>query len=240
MNKLLEQVGDILFVNLEVVRQQESLKDLSSYQSENWNELYKKSSFLSETFKDSYESFEQRGSLYAEYGKIVALHMAYFNEVESLNKLHSKVFVGSEKEILNNFFKTASSFERLCSYDGKRFDFPYLIKRLLINNIPLPKLLKTQGKKPWEIMNIDTSELWQNGNSYHSPVGLVAPSLGISFTNYLSGEKVSEYYFNQISNKSDYNLIESKCEEEGIANIKVWLRLSNVNYELKDDDILKL
>ena len=229
----MDKVAGILFLNLETTSQEENFEKMPNQKKKCWVETYNKSSFFNEKYSSAEECFNARGSLYAEYGKIISLHMAYFDEHEGNVKLHSKVFSGKEIDILKAFCKVAKSFNKLCSYDGKKFDFPYLIKRLFINGLELPEVLETQGKKPWEIHNIETLELWQNGNTYYSSLDLVADSLGISVEKTLSGDEVNNYYYNN----SSIELINLKAKTEGIANIRLWLKLNQFE-ELLDENIL--
>ena len=49
-------------------------------------------------------------------------------------------------------------------HNAKEFDFPFLSKRILINDLKLPKLLNIAGKKPWELNHLDTMDLWRFGD----------------------------------------------------------------------------
>ena len=60
----------------------------------------------------------------------------------------------------------------LCAHNGKEFDFPYLCRRMLINGISIPSQLNMAGKKPWEIVHLDTMELWKFGD-YKSYTSLI-------------------------------------------------------------------
>lgn len=65
-------------------------------------------------------------------------------------------------ELINTRFSDTG--KALCAHNGKEFDFPYLGRRLLINQFPLPYVLDLAGKKPWEVNHIDTMELWKFGD----------------------------------------------------------------------------
>ena len=62
---------------------------------------------------------------------------------------------------MNKEFNTKS--HMLCAHNGKEFDFPFL-KRILVNELKLPKILEIAGKKPWEINHLDTMDLWRFGD----------------------------------------------------------------------------
>jgi len=50
--------------------------------------------------------------------------------------------------LLDKYFHSDDNY--LCAHNGKEFDFPYIARRSIINNIHLAKILNTQGLKPWE------------------------------------------------------------------------------------------
>ena len=80
--------------------------------------------------------------------------------------------------MLQKFFSSGDKL--LCAHNGKEFDFPFLARRMVILGIPLPDVLDTSGKKPWEVNHLDTMELWKFGDykSYTSLL-LLATILGI-------------------------------------------------------------
>ena len=67
----------------------------------------------------------------------------------------------------NHLLEKLGNSTKLCAHNGKEFDFPYLCRRLLINNLALPNLLNLAGKKPWDVPHLDTLELWKFGDYKH-------------------------------------------------------------------------
>jgi hypothetical protein len=48
---------------------------------------------------------------------------------------------------------------------SKEFDIPYICRRLLVNQLPFPRMLDIAGKKPWETKHLlDTMEMWKFGD----------------------------------------------------------------------------
>ena len=108
--------------------------------------------------------FYVRGGILAEFGKIICISVGIFStKTEKLN-LRIKSFYGDkEKEVLQSFIdllKKQSDTLIFCAHNGKEFDFPYLCRRMLINSLQIPVQLNLHGKKPWEIMHLDTMDLW--------------------------------------------------------------------------------
>lgn len=81
--------------------------------------------------------------------------------------------------MLTNLTKAGKHF-RLCGHNIKKFDIPFLAKRMIMNGVDVPPQLQTWGKKPWELDMIDTGELWSMGawDQYVS-LDLLTCSLGI-------------------------------------------------------------
>ena len=52
-----------------------------------------------------------------------------------------------------------------CGHNIREFDIPYFCRRMVINQLPLPRSLNIAGKKPWETKHLlDTTgivEIWR-------------------------------------------------------------------------------
>lgn len=96
----------------------------------------------------------------------------------------------------------------LCGYAIKRFDMPWLSKRMMANAVIPPSSLCMYGKKPWDVEVFDLPEVWGQGNMQESftPFELSCAALGIeSSKGDLDGSKVAEAYFNgEIERIKDY------------------------------------
>ena len=109
--------------------------------------------------------YHDRAAIYAEFGKIITIGLGYFSSNEKGESTLRLTSVSNHDEIqlLKEFLDTLSKFNQdklvLCGHNGKEFDFPYLCRRLLINNLKLPYVLDTSGKRPWEVNHIDTMEV---------------------------------------------------------------------------------
>ena len=157
--------NDILFLDIETVAQQEFYEDLNQATQKLWDAKVK---FLIKTDKDTPSNLYNRAAIYAEFGKIVCISCGIIKSNLSHHKLYIKSFSGhNEKELLQNFIamlKKLSPATILCAHNGKEFDFPYIARRMLINQLQLPVAFNIAGKKPWEIQHVDTMELWKFGD----------------------------------------------------------------------------
>jgi uncharacterized protein YprB with RNaseH-like and TPR domain len=111
----------------------------------------------------------------------------------------------------------------LCAHNGKEFDFPYICRRLVINELPIPAVLNASGKKPWEVGHIDTMDLWKFGDfkSYTS-LNLLARSLGIPTPkDDIDGSKVWEVYWKE----KNLQRIITYCQKDVITVAQVFLKM---------------
>ena len=79
-----------------------------------------------------------------------------------------------EKQVLQDFVKLCDKMyqhQRQFQFGGhniREFDIPFICRRLLINNLPLPEYLQLQDKRPWDIKIFDTLTWWKFGENDHS------------------------------------------------------------------------
>lgn len=143
----------------------------------------------------------QRAGIYAEFGRIVCICVGKIARDEQGNnylKLRS-FFNDSENMLLiefAEFLKRMGPNTILCAHNGKEFDFPFICRRMLIQQVALPHVLQIAGKKPWEIKHLDTLELWKFGDYKHyTSLDLLAYVFGIeSPKTEMNGSQVAEMY----------------------------------------------
>jgi uncharacterized protein YprB with RNaseH-like and TPR domain len=214
---------NILFLDIETVPQHPSFDDTSKEMRQLWE---KKSKLLIK--KDDTEtpdSIYRQAGIYAEFGKVVCISCGYFS---ADRKLRIKSFCGDdEKNLLTEFSELLSKFfskndKLLCAHNGKEFDFPFLARRMVINNVPLPPVLNTSGKKPWEVNHLDTLELWKFGDykSFTSLL-LLATVLGVPTPkDDIDGSMVWDVYWNE----KNLPRIVTYCQKDVLTIAQIFLR----------------
>ena len=160
--------NNILFLDIETASQQQSYEQLA----DDWKELWDLKAGLLNRGRDetSSEELYNRAGIYAEFGKIICISCGCLQGAKDDRKLVIKSYCGDdEKKLLTDFAAmlqkwdvTAERF--LCAHNGKEFDYPYICRRMTINEISLPSVLQIAGKKPWEMRHLDTMELWKFGD----------------------------------------------------------------------------
>lgn len=209
LDKIKEE--NILFIDIETVGQSPSYEQLDDKTKDLWAK--KMQWQVEKDNKSPYELYEKAG-IWAEFGKIVCISAGFIVTEDGERHFRVKSFCGSnEKLILEAFcglLNTHFNKEKhiLCAHNGKEFDFPYICRRLLVNGLPIPKILDCAGKKPWEINNIDTLDLWRFGDYKHyTSLELLASIFGLpSPKEDINGGMVNNVYWqdNNIDRISEY------------------------------------
>jgi DNA polymerase elongation subunit (family B) len=233
----LKDIHNILFLDIETVGIKANYKQLSQNYKSHWdnkteaiNKYYKGSQFC-----DSDEMYQHKAAIFAEYGKIVCISTAFFNNSNEELELRIKSFYGdNEMEILSELLSlidTHFNDEKKCYLVGhniREFDLPYICRRSIINGLALPKLLKIQSKKPWEVRYIiDTLELWRFGEyKNYTSLDLIATCLGIeSPKSVMNGSEVHDVYWNQ----NGLREIVRYCEGDVKTTVDVFTNLIQLN-----------
>jgi predicted PolB exonuclease-like 3'-5' exonuclease len=220
-------VNNILFLDIETVPQYASYQDLP----EEWKALWDiKGGYLIRNKEvESVENIYPRAGIYAEFGKIICISCGFIHGSGEQKRIILKSFYGENESIL--LFEFAEMLRKwsggeqkyLCAHNGKEFDFPYLCRRLVINNIPIPTLLNIAGKKPWEVNHLDTMELWKFGDfKNYTSLNLLAHTLNIPTPkDDIDGSRVWEVYWKD----KDLNRIVTYCQKDVITVAQLLLRL---------------
>lgn len=228
---MLEKVSldQILFLDIETVPQSPTFDQVPADMQEFWQ---KKARYLRTSDTDTADSLYERAGIYAEFGKIVCISIAMFHD----GVLRVKSFAEDhEKQLLTQFAELLSSLRpsvMLCAHNGKEFDFPYIARRMLINELALPQFLDNAGKKPWEVNHLDTLELWKFGDykSYTS-LALLATVLGIPTPkDDIDGSMVASVYWKE----HDLDRIKIYCQKDVITLAQLLLKFKG--QPLLDED----
>ncbi|WP_066223157.1 3'-5' exonuclease [Formosa haliotis] len=228
---------DILFLDIETVPETQHFSELSETKQHLWD---LKSKY--QRNEVSAEEFYERAGIWAEFGKIVCISVGYFRLQGETRQFRTTSFYGEETVLLKDFknlLETHYNHPRqvLCAHNGKEFDFPYIARRMIIHNIPLPEKLNLFGKKPWEVPHLDTLELWKFGDyKNYTSLKLLTHILGIPSPKVdIDGSEVYRVYYEE--NEIDRIIV--YCEKDTIAVAQIFLRLRGDEI-LNDDEIIHI
>lgn len=158
--------------------------------------------------------WDEKGHFYPEFCKMICVSYGYFAKGEFDLK---SIYGDDEKELLTSVADVFGKVNDhggfyLCGYSIKRFDMPWLAKRMMANGIKPPSNLSVYGKKPWDIEVFDLPEVWGQGNMQESytPFEVACVAMGMeSSKDDLSGDKVKEAYY-----KGEMDRIVKYCEKD--------------------------
>lgn len=221
------ELRDVILLDIETVACTGDFELLDERLKIQWA---RKAAFLRREKDDSdADLFNSRAGIYAEFGKIVCIGVGKFVENEPGElMLRTKAYSShNEADLLSDFRsmldRTDPLTTRLCAHNGKEFDFPYICRRMLINGIPLPAALNLSGKKPWEVLNQDTMEMWKFGDFKHyTSLDLLAALFDIpSSKDGMDGSQVNRVYHEEkaLDKISDY------CLRDVVVLAQLYLRL---------------
>jgi uncharacterized protein YprB with RNaseH-like and TPR domain len=170
------------------------------------------------------EELYGRAGIYAEFGKIICISVGAYKKgefrIKSFSGHDEKTLLTEFADLLNKRYNRPEHL--LCAHNGKEFDFPYIARRMLINGLPLPQIINSAGKKPWEIQHLDTMELWKFGDyKNYTSLELLAKIFNIPTPkDDISGSEVAGVYYRE----KNPDRIVIYCEKDVLAIAQLFLR----------------
>lgn len=225
--KVLSRIDSKYFVaiDIETVRISETFYDLAESFQDAWEYKNKQDGQIP-TQEELADLWIKTSSLYAEFSKVCVVSLAFLDK--NGEKLICKSFSNeSEKDLLSDLsefldrISMSSPNYRLIGHASKFFDYPFLGKRYVINQIPIPRILDDSDKKPWETLNTCTNTLWKLGGTGAGSslqALCVALNIPISKVDMVGDEVGREYFKGNIEGITDY------CNKDAIATFNVLRR----------------
>jgi len=233
-----QQLKNILILDIETVAQERDYSDIPDGLKKHWE---RKAGFIrNEDELTTEELFTERAGIYAEFGKVIAIAFGFYHEEQGKLTFRVKCLADHDEKALLTGFKEQVLLKfdqqelKLCAHNGKEFDFPYLCRRMLINDIKLPDVLNTGGKKPWEVNHLDTLEMWKFGDrKNYTSLDLLSTVFDIpSNKTDMDGSMVNEIYYKE---KDGLKRIEQYCLGDVIATAQLYLRLNSLPIIAKEN-----
>lgn len=233
--KVLQKIKseDIIAIDIETVRIEQTYSELDEGTQSAWSYKNKQDGVVPSTEELS-ELWEKTASLYAEFSKVCAVSLAFLHN----DVLYCKEFYGSnEHEILKNVGQTLDNIYskglterrtfRLVGHASKFFDFPFLTKRFIINDMDIPTILDTTDAKPWEQTNMCTNELWRvGGTGAGSSLQALCNALMIPVSKVdLVGDEVGKAFYDK-----EYDKIGRYCSYDTVATFNVVRKLKKESF----------
>jgi 3'-5' exonuclease len=230
----------VLFLDIETVPAVATFDELDEELQELWGLKCRQLLRLGAEEEIEYDTmgelYETRAGIYAEFGKIICISVGYMTRqpessepIMRLKSFYNHVeasLLEDFSEVLNKHFNNPDRFA-ICGHNIKEFDIPYICRRLLLNQMPLPRMVDIAGKKPWETKHLlDTLELWKFGdNKNYTSLRLLTAIFGIpSPKDDISGADVARVYWED----RDLERIASYCEKDVLATAQLYLKLKRL------------
>ncbi len=226
-------IENILFLDIETVPAFESYEKQNTRIRELWD---KKVESLRKEDHETAETLYPRAGIYAEFGKIVCISVAFYHgkqlRVKSYYGDDEKQLLIEFKALLDNYFYKSENL--LCGHNAKEFDFPFIARRMLINRIQLPVLLDIAGKKPWEVNHLDTMQLWRFGDyKNYTSLNLLTAVFDIPTPkDDIDGSEVWHVYWKE----KELERIKTYCEKDTITVVRLFQAFRGEE-SVKEDDI---
>ena len=235
-------LADVLFLDVETVPLYPDFESLPENFQELWRDKSRKYSYENRPAEELY--FDKAG-IHAEFGKIVCVSVGIYKPDRETNKMNLRIkslYGNDEKQILSDFKdllqKSYHDIGRhfLCAHNGIEFDFPYIARRMLINDMSLPNLLDISGSKSWDNRwLIDTMDLWKFGDMKEkTSLNLLAAVFGIpSPKDDISGKDVARVYYQE----ADLERIMIYCQKDIVTLFRLFQRFSSIPM-IGEEDII--
>lgn len=233
----MNNLKNLVFLDIETVSGSPNFESLTPALQELWE---KKSTFLRREDDIPLDKlYFDKAAIYSEFGKIICISVGilYYDKEDQLNIRIKAIRSDDEKNLLEEFValmhdKMDENKIQLCGHNAKEFDFPYICRRMLINDIALPPYLQLSGKKPWEIKHLDTMEMWKFGDYKNfTSLALLTEVFNIpSPKDDIDGSDVNRVYYQE----DGLERIAEYCNRDVLATAQVYLKIQGL--EMIEED----
>jgi len=237
MTSISKALDQIFFVDIETSAIKRSYQELAPRLQNLWSIKGNQINKYSPAEKSVEELYLNKAGIFAEFAKVICISIGYFDiEKKRIKSFRAKSIYGEDEVqvlksfnriVKKHFNKPKSQF--ICGHNIKEFDIPFLCRRMIIQNIKIPRILDLKNKKPWEVKQlIDTLHLWRFGDYKHyTSLDLLAAVLELpSPKEEVDGSQIHDLYWN----KKDFSSIFNYCERDVFTTAKVYLRLMQIDF----------
>lgn len=254
---------DILFIDIETVKTQK-WEDLTERKKGLWIKRFdyeiiakiadQKISISSpENHEKLYQEtaekvYNEKSAFLAEYSRVACVAVGFIKmNADGVMHLTTKCMIDhDEKKILEELAGIVSkpTVRTMLAHNGKEFDFPFLSRRYLMNDLPVPALLNTFGKKPWDVNLLDTLEIWKFTSMRHSiSLDLLAESFGIpSPKTIMDGKDVENYFYHTEreglafeTEPERWKKLSDYCVGDVVTNVMCYLKMTGHRLILEEN-----
>jgi len=228
-------IANVLFLDIETVSGETDYNALNDTMKKLWqlktpSALRRYGEELTEEEVEA--AYTEKAGIFAEFGKIVCISVGIVVRDTQTKQLKVRLKSFADKDeaallkdfnaLLDQYYNNPAR-HYLCGHNIREFDVPYMCRRMVINQLPFPRLLDISGKKPWETKHLlDTMELWKFGDyKNYTSLKLLAGVLGFpSPKDDIDGSEVGRVFWQE----DDLPRIATYCEKDVLAVVQLLLR----------------
>ncbi len=215
----------ILFIDIETVPLVQNFDELNTELQAQW--LRKYQYIKHDENMEANAGYGLQAGIYAEFGKIICISVGRIKFVNDEKILSVKSFFGDDEKILLEEFtkmlQHQNTFKFICGHNIKEFDIPFIARRMMINQLPMPNILDVSGKKSYEVEHlIDTLNCWKFGDYKHyTSLALLTAVMNIPTPKSdMEGKDVARVYYEE----NNLKRIEKYCKQDVIAVAQLFLK----------------
>ena len=220
---------NILYIDIETIRVQKDIKvktdlfDSFAYKMRKYENI--------NTTREIKEAYKDKAPLYPEFGRIIAISLGM---IKNKKPVIISFYGEDEATLLEDFAKTLGSLYKkypqiiLAGHSIIGYDLPYIMKRMLINGLPVAEFLDFTNMKPWDLEGkvIDLAKIWQSTSFYSASLINIAIAFNIpSPKSDIDGSMVSDVYYK--NPKQNLKRIVQYCERDVFTVINIFRKLYN-------------
>lgn len=224
-------VEDLLVFDIETVSANEGL-EIDSREFELFQ--YKNRDHVTGEVPDNDETiklYKKTAGLSAVYGKIVCISVGFINK----NKFYYKALTGDEATIINDFYFIINQNKyKLLSYNGIRFDWPFIRLRRHISGASLEPndRYSDVNAKPWELVDVHVDLMDYLRGAAYKNISLDEACYLFNVESPKSGEvtgsRVTEAFYN-----GKLKEIAIYCNEDIKALVKLFYAMAGKEQDLE-------
>jgi hypothetical protein len=233
---------NLIFIDIETVPQFGSFGHLSEAMQELWAVKHATLKIENETAEVGYL---KRAGVYSEFAKVICISVGFFHfdkdrqrkvfRVKSISGDDERVLLDEFLKMIGKSFQDTERFN-FCGHNIREFDLPFICRRLLINGFELPEMFDFSGKRPWEMSDVDTMQLWKFGDHKNfTSLKLLSAILDIPTPkDDIEGKDVCRVYWEE---KGLARIVEY-CQKDVVTVGRLLLRFKGDKELLRDEDVV--
>jgi DNA polymerase III epsilon subunit-like protein len=240
-------VTELVFCDIETTSQYPTFKAMPEKLQEIFKRRHKKdfAEMSKITDQEAYdfaveEFYSQKTPLQPEWARLLCISIGTLALSDPENKSSDYIMKitsfadADERVMLQKFIASTASITKgpnwawhWVAHNGSSFDYPFIAKRIILNQLPLPKLWDFGEKKPWDLGHlIDTKNVWKYG-VYDNSVSLdhLAYLFGLpSSKDDMDGSQVKDEFWI----KGNLRGITHYCEKDILVLAQIYLKIKGM------------